>query len=142
MRMSYEEYSEQMVAKLLDQLIDAQADFADRHRQWVEYREVYGQYPRPPSSFEDAKALADYQQRKKQWERREGAVSDPLHGTSERYEAAAERVRDILPRDVPLTHTYGGTHPERAGRYRITREHGPDASHGLKLEKLDTSSIF
>jgi hypothetical protein len=129
-----ERYSEQEISRLLDHLIDAWADFEDKNRQWRESRETRGAYPQPPSSFEDVKALADYQQLKAQWEQEEQVIGDPLSAASKRYESLTEQVRALLPRDAPVTHVYSGNVTERAGQYRIV--HSLSAYNQISIERV------
>jgi hypothetical protein len=127
-----EGYSEQQVAELFDQLIDAQDDLLHHHRVWEDYRKTHGS-PLPPASFESVKSLTDYNERKARWEREEQDLRERATTASRQHGSVSERVKGILPEDAPVTHTYGGENAERQGRYRITNTIGT-----IKAEKLDS----
>lgn len=112
------QYSEREITALLDELLDAYIEALNEREDRNTARENHVN-PQPPSSFEDAESLADYHQRKVEWQQRNEAASRPSRAADQRFAEVSERVKEILPTGTAVTHRYRGAVSEQAIRWRI-----------------------
>ncbi len=128
-------YSEQQISNLFDELIEVWAAWQTSLSAWSDFR-MHNPYPREPEGVLDTKSLAEYRRAVSEHERNRERVDSEHRGHNRRYEGITSRVREILPRDSTVEHTYGGDNADLAGEYRISHDFGEH--NQIRIERIAT----
>jgi hypothetical protein len=92
------------------------------------------QPPTRPERFSDTKSLAEYRRAEADYTRKIEDAAARHREQDQRFERATSQVKEVLPRDAPVEHTYQGSKPERSGTYVIT--HNLSDYKGIKVERV------
>lgn len=120
-----EPHSGRHISELLDDLIAALYEQRARQRRLYDFK-ASRRAPRPSQVFEDANALAEYNNDKARYERELEAITSQKEAADETVAKLESGVKSILPVNSAVIHTYGGKEAELQGRYAIRYERSPN----------------
>jgi hypothetical protein len=135
-------YSEADISEVLDDLIDAMHEVENKRRFVKEYRNTHRPPVVPQSRlFEDAASLTEHKNAHTKYiQGLEDAMAEQTR-SEERFEAQGAKIKDILPRDTHVIHSYtlrSSAQAARLGRYRITHTY---PAGKIDVVRADTNGL-
>lgn len=128
------------VEEAFNQLVEAWEDRLEADQALASYKATVGR-PGPPSVFEGKEFLAEFVQKKNQYEQDLRQLTGNLEASQNRYHQATQRAGGLLPNGTSLKFDYQGDRvPLRGTRYVVRNQAPPDRHASISVEVQSRSS--